>query len=370
MIVKRFEYADEGITGREILILMPSVVIGVGVLTFPKGLAAVTIGADGWISVLVGGIIAILVTWAVAKMAASFPGQSFINYASRIASKPVAIVLTFIFAVIALQLTVFQVRQIGEMSKQYIFDRTPLEVVSLIFLLVVIYGISGSRVGLFRLNMMFFPIIFFVSFVLLLFNLTRVDTGNLLPMFQTDFQGHIKGIGDVFTSYVGLGVLWFYIALVKQPKRAPKKAVIGMCIPVGLYIFIYVMTIGVFGNHVTTNLIYPTIELAKATEIPGEFFERFESIFFVVWIMAIFNTSALTFDSAVFAITSIFQKAPKVKVIFILSPLVYFAAMLPKDIVEVAAFGSFSSFSAGIYTIFVVIFLFVIAKIRGVKHVG
>src|SRR5699024_3764905 len=144
--VKRFEYADEGITGREIMILMPSVVIGVGVLTFPKGLAAVTVGADGWISVLVGGMIAIFITWAIAKMAASFPGQSFINYASLIASKPVAIILTSLFAVIALQMVVFQVRQISEMSKQYIFDRTPLEVVSLIFLLVVIYGISGSRV--------------------------------------------------------------------------------------------------------------------------------------------------------------------------------------------------------------------------------
>src|SRR5699024_2432951 len=113
-----------------------------------------------------------------------------------------------------------------------------------------------------------------------------------------------------------------------------------------------------------------TIELAKAVEIPGEFFERFESIFFVVWIMAIFNTTALTFDVAVFAITSIFKQAPKVKVIFILSPLVYFAAMLPLDIVEVAALGSFVGFTAIIYTSFVVIFLYVIAKIRGVKHVG
>ena len=368
--MKRFEYADEGITGREIMILMPSVVIGVGVLTFPKGLAAVTVGADGWISILVGGMIAIFFTWAIAKMAASFPGQSFINYASLIASKPVAIILTFLFAVIALQMVVFQVRQIGEISKQYIFDRTPLEVVSLIFLLVVIYGISGSRVALFRLNMLFFPIIFLVSLVLLLFNLTRIDTGNLLPIFKTGFQGHIKGISDVTTSYIGIGVLWLYIALVKHPKKAPKKAVIGMCIPVGLYLFIYVMCIAVFGNHVTENLIYPTIELAKAVEIPGEFFERFESIFFVVWIMAIFNTTALTFDVAVFAITSIFKKVPKIKVIFILSPLVYFAAMLPQDIVEVAALGNFVGFAAIIYTIFVVIFLFVIAKIRGVKHVG
>src|SRR5699024_7960854 len=152
--------------------------------------------------------------------------------------------------------------------------------------------------------------------------------------------------------------------------KAPKQAVIGMSIPVGLYLFIYVMCIGVFGNHVTTNLIYPTIELAKAVEIPGEFFERFESIFFVVWIMAIFNTTALTFDIVVFAITSIFNQSPNVKVIFILSPLVYFAAMLSYDIVEVAELGSFVGFVAIIYTSFVVIFLFVIANIRGVKNVG
>src|SRR5699024_919885 len=143
-----------------------------------------------------------------------------------------------------------------------------------------------------------------------------------------------------------IGVLWRYIALVKQPKKAPKQAVIGMSIPVGVYLYIYVMCIGVLGNHVPTNLISPTSALAHAVEIPGEFFERFESIFFVVWIMAIFNTTALTFDVAVFAITSIFKQAPKVKVIFILSPLVYFAAMLPHDIVEVAALGSFVGFAA------------------------
>lgn len=369
--MKRFEYADEGIGGREILILVPSVVIGVGILTFPKNLAAVTIGADGWISILIGGIIAVLLTWAVAKMAASFPGQSFINYATLIVSRPVAIVLTFLFAVIASQMAVLQVRQIGEMSKQYMFDKTPLEIVSLIFFLVVIYGVSGSRVGLFRLNMMFFPIIFSVSVVLLLFNLNQIEfEHHLLPVFQTGFRGHVKGVGDLITSYVGISVLWFYIALVKQPKKAPKMAAMGMCIPVGLYLFLYVLTIGVFGNEVTTNLIYPTIELAKVVEIPGEFFERFESIFFVVWIMAIFNTTALTFDTAVFAFTSIFKQVSKIKIIFILSPLVYLAAMLPQDIVQVATLGRVIGFTAFLYTMFVVTFLFVIAKIRGVKHVG
>src|SRR5690625_8030978 len=84
-----------------------------------------------------------------------------------------------------------------------------------------------------------------------------------------------------------------------------------MCIPVGLYLFIYVMCIAVFGNHVTENLIYPTIELAKAVDIPGEFFERFESIFFVVWIMAFFIKLPLPFAFPVFEFPLTFKKFRK-----------------------------------------------------------
>lgn len=368
--MKRFDYADDMISEREIMIAMPSMVIGAGIIILPRNLAAETAGADGVVSLVIGGIIATFIAWLVAKLAAGFPHQTFISYASLIATKPVAIVLTFIFSLIAFLIAAIEVREIADVSKQYLFDRTPVEVIALTFLLVVVYAVSGSRAGLLRLNMMFLPIILFIATIVLVFNLKWFDMRHLQPMFQTSFKGYMHGVGTSVTSYIGFGILWFYMALVKQPKKAPKKAVIGMMIPIAFYIFLFVVCIAAFGNHMTSNLIYPTVELAKTTELPGEFFERFELVFFVIWIMAIFNTAAMGFDIAVFALTSIFKNIKKLTVVLILSPVIYLCAMYPQEPTGVSTLEKIISYSAVFYTIFVILFLTVIAKIRGVKRVG
>ncbi|ASN07025.1 GerAB/ArcD/ProY family transporter [Virgibacillus necropolis] len=369
--MKSFEYGDEKIGDREIMIAVPSMVIGVGILTLPRDLAAATTASDGWIAIIGGGLFAVLVTWLLAKLAVGFPNQSFFTYTSTILSKPVAIVISFLFAVVWLGVTAFEVRRIADVSQHYLFSRTPVEVVSLAFLLVVVYAVSGSRAGLFRLNMMFLPLILLIALVVFIFSLGWFDPNRLLPMFETDLQGYLKGGHSGVVSYLGgFSIVLFYMGLVENPKKAPEMAAIGMCIPIVLYLMLFVLCIGVFGHMVTSNLIYPTIELAKGVEIPGGFFERFESVFFVIWIMAIFNTTAMALDIAVLALNSIFKNIKKVNVIFIVTPIVYLVSMLPQDVIEVSLFGSIISNTIFIYTLFIALVLFVIAKLRGVKRVG
>ncbi|WP_404451297.1 spore germination protein [Virgibacillus necropolis] len=368
--MKSFEYGDEKISDREIMFAVPSMVIGVGILSLPRDLAAATTASDGVVAILVGGGLAVLFTWLLAKLTIRFPNQSFFTFSSTILSKPVAVVISLLFAVIWLGITAFEVRRIADVSKQYLFDRTPVEVIALCFLLVVIYAVSGSRAGLFRLNMMFLPIILLIALVVFVFNLGFFDPNQLLPMFETDFKGYVKGVHTGLLSYLGFVVVLFYIGLVDNPKNAPKKAAIGMCIPVVLYVMLFLLCIGVFGHSVTANLLYPTIELAKGIEIPGGFFERFESVFFIIWIMAIFNTTAMALDIVVLSLNSIFNHTKKIKVIILVAPIVFSVSMFPQDLIEVTKLGSIVSNVAFSYTIFIGVFLFVIAKLRKVKPVG
>ncbi|WP_208591119.1 GerAB/ArcD/ProY family transporter [Gracilibacillus suaedae] len=365
--MKRFEYADEKISDKQILVAVPSFVIGIGILSLPQSIASITMASDGWVSLLIGGVITIIITWSVAKLSASFPHQSFINYASTIVTRPIASVLTFLFAIQATSITSLQVRQIADIAKHYLLKETPVEIISLTFLLLIIYAVAGSRIGLFRLNTMFLPFVLIVAAIVIVFNINWFDLAFLSPTFETSFSGYIEGVKNSVLSYAGFTILWFYITIVKEPKQTPKMAVLGMCIPVVLYIFLYLTCILVFGNSVTSNLQYPTIELAKILEIPGGILERFESLFFVIWIMAIFNTTAMTFDIAVLALHSIFANVGKMKVIFIIGPIAYVIGMYPQDLVQVSIFGSFIGYSSVLYTVFVTLLLFVIAKIRRVK---
>ncbi len=365
--MKAFKYGDEKIGEKELMIAVASVVIGGGILTLPTNLAKVTIGSDGWISLAITGFIFVLITWMVAKLAARFPRQTFHTYASSIVTKPVAIILTSLYGILFLLLSSYVVRNIADISKEYLLAQTPVEVIALVFLLVVVYAVSGSRVGLFRLNMLFLPIIILVAIAILLFNLKAFDFNNLLPMFKTSFTGYAKGFKSSITSYLGFGVILFYIAFVKKPKQAPKAAVIGMCIPIVLYILIFITCIGVFGQVGTANLLNPLIELAKRAEIPGMLLERVESLFFVIWLMAIFTTAAMAFDVAILAIHSVLKKISKINIIFVLAPVQYYISMFPQDFIQVTRFGDVISYVLVIFTVFVTVLLLSIAMIRGLK---
>lgn len=368
--MKSFEYGDEKISDKELMIAVPSMMIAVGILSLPSDLASSTVASDGWIPLVAGGLIAVFLSWMFAKLAVRFPNQTFFTYSSLIVTKPVAGILSIFFSVIWLGVAAYEVRRISDVSKQYLFDRTPVEVIALSFLLVVVYAVSNSRIGLLRLNMMFFPIIILIALVVFVFNLGWFKFENLLPVFQTNFQGYVKGLRTGVLSYVGFTIILFYTGLVENPKNVPKKVVIGVIMPIILYIFLFVLCIGVFGKSVTSNLLYPTIELAKGVEVPGGFFERFESIFFVIWIMAIFNTTSMALDIAVMSINSIFKNIKKTKIVLVVSPIVYVTCMFPQNLLEVTAFGSFIGNTALLYSTSVVILLIVIAKIRGVKQNG
>ncbi|WP_188455075.1 GerAB/ArcD/ProY family transporter [Virgibacillus oceani] len=366
--MKWFEYGDEKISHREIMIAIPSMVIGVGILSLPRSIAGATTGSDGWISLLVIGVFFVLLTWIIAKIASSFPNQSFLSYTSLILTKPVAIVFTFLYTIVSIMIAAYEVREISNIAKQYLFDRTPVEVISLIFLLVVVYAVAGSRAGIFRLNMMFLPIIILVALAVFVFNLGWFRLGNLLPVFETSLSDYVKSFSTGITSYVGFGIILFYISLAEKPEKTPRFAVIGMGIPIVVYILLYITCLGVFGHSVTSNLLYPTIELAKEIDIPGGFFERVESVFFVIWIMAIFNTTVMALDIAILALSSIFKSKDKMRLILILSPLVYVVAMYPKDIEGIGVLGNIVGYSAIILTFTVTVLLGVVGKLRRVKQ--
>src|SRR5699024_1773381 len=230
--MKWFEYGDEKISHREIMVAIPSIVIGVGILSFPRRIAINTIGVDGWVTILASGIIMVFFAWLLARLASRFPQQSFLTYASKIVSKPMAIAIMVVFIVISITLAAIEVREISEIAKQYLFDKTPIESVALCFLLVVIYAASGSRAGIFRLNMMFLPIILFIALAVLVLNIGWFSLDRLLPVLETDIHGYIRGTGISLISYMGFSIILFYTSLVEKPEKVPKSAVIGMCIPV------------------------------------------------------------------------------------------------------------------------------------------
>lgn len=362
-----FTYAGEKTGKKEMIIIIANMIIGVGILTFPRSLAEETLSIDGWISILIAGLISFLLAWTLGKLAARFPNQSFTEYVSLIATKPVAYVLTFLAFLHFMSFVSFETRALGNIATQYLFTTTPVEVITLVFLLVTQYAVLGSRAAMLRLNLLFLPIVLLVILVVQLYTLRFIELEHLKPLFNTDWKSILKGTKEVGLSFTGFEIILFYTIYMKRPEEAPKAALIGLSIPLILYLMIYMIAIGVFSPEVTKHLTYPTIELTKEVEVPGGVFERIESLFFSIWIMTIFNSTAMYLDVAILLLASIFKKARKITLVWVISPVIYFIAMMPQNLVQFFTFGDRLTYF-GIMVVFICpVILLSIAILRGVK---
>ncbi len=64
----------------EMSISMIAMIIGVGVLTIPKGLATELDTTDGWIAIGITGLMMIFLVYLYTRLQQNFPGQNLIQY--------------------------------------------------------------------------------------------------------------------------------------------------------------------------------------------------------------------------------------------------------------------------------------------------
>lgn len=340
--LKPFEYGDQEIGSRELAFAVSSTIIGIGALSMPRFVAKETLFSDGWIILLGGGLICAFLAWFVTKVAILFPKQNFVQYTSTYLTKPVAYGVSWVLLVTFSGLTAYETRLISIISQTYLFGETSIQWLSLFFLLVVVYGVSGSRVALFRLNMMFLPIVIIAILLLSLLNINLMKIENFLPVFQTEWKHYVTGIKDSVFTFIGFEVALFYaVMLNRRGKKVPFAVAKGVMVTVMSYVLMYMTCISVFTYVTTKGLTYPTIELGKEIEIGGGFLERFDAIFFTTWIITIYNTTVMYFDLAVLLFCSMFPKVPKHTFIFISAPLIFFVNMVPGEVEVLMKYGTY-----------------------------
>ena len=358
---------EEFIQDKDIMFAVASNIISITILFLPRYITENTVSSDGWLTIIFGGIIAIILGWLLAKIAASFPNESFLSFATYLVSRPIAIILCFFFILQYITISSFQIREVATLSHEYLFDRTPLEVVCLAFILVVIYAASGSRAAIFRLNIMFFPFVVGGLVLLVLTPIGAVKLEHLLPVFETDLKDYLAGTTSSLNALLGFSIVLFYISLIKEPKQAPKMTILGILWPLIFFVIIFIICVGVFGNVTVDNLYYPVFELTKIVSVPGTFFERFDAILFIIWTIIVFTTSLMAFDIAVLLITLIFPKFNKQIVVFILSPIIFFLTMLPKNFIQINDIAKYISYIEIFYIVFVTFLLGTMLLIKGVR---
>jgi spore germination protein len=141
----------------EMSITLISMIIGVGILTIPRGLAQEVGTPDGWISAILGGLLTMLLVFLYTRLQSHFPGKNLIQYMEdgRI-GKWIASATSILFIIYFVAILAFEARILSLVVSMYLLINTPTEVIVALILLTTTYAVSKGTQGIIHLNLFFF----------------------------------------------------------------------------------------------------------------------------------------------------------------------------------------------------------------------
>lgn len=321
------------ITTLQAAAVLISTIIGVGVLSLP--LFAVRSADSGApLVTLIGILIAFAGLLILAKLELRFKRQFLIVYSERIIGKwPARVFGVLIIGFFAL-LTSLAAREFGEVVITSVLKRTPLEVTVMVMLVLAAISTRNDISTFAYIHHFYLPVLVGPALLIIALSLKNADVVNLLPIWGNQPRGMLTGAVTVAGLFQGSFILTMVTPAMRHPDKIVKSITWAIIIAGGIYLLFVIAVVAVFGNEEVKNLLWPTLELAKATSLPANILERLDAAFLAVWVTAVFTTLFATYYLTSHALSRLFGLKDHRLFSSALLPFVFVMAMLPQNIMQ------------------------------------
>ncbi|WP_337104339.1 GerAB/ArcD/ProY family transporter [Paenibacillus sp. YIM B09110] len=313
--------------------IMGSTVIGVGVLPLPLFAVRAADSAAPLITLiglLIGSISLSIVIW----LGIRFPRKTIIQYSEDLIGKWLAAIGSFAIIGFFAVLTSLAAREFGEVVVTSVLKTTPVEVTVIVMLLLAAIATRNAITTFAYMHYFYFPLLLVPGLLIVVLSLKNAEPINLQPIWFQHPQGVMRGVLMIAALFQGNFIMTMIIPSMIAPRKAIKSGLWGMCIGGGLYVVIVAAAVGVFGAEEIKNLLWPTLELAKATSLPANVLERLDAAFLAVWVTAVFTTLLTSYFLTIYATRQLFRLADHRMLSFFMLPFVFAMAMMPQNIVQ------------------------------------
>lgn len=351
---------QKGLTSFQVSAIVTLSSIGLVVMFVPR-IAAEYAGIDGALATFLAGILSTVTVAVIIILSKRFPNQTIIEYSQQILGKFLGKAYGALIVMYALTVSSTILRGFADAIKILLLPSTPLEIIMICMLLIALYCVHGGISTISRTFEVFlFPVILVIA-AILFFNLTEVQLFRYRSSLSNGIVPVLRGAAGVTLSYLGYEILFFLLPFVQNKKSVLLSGVLGMIAPIIVYTGLVFVSIGILGDLPTSQLVYPTIHLARRIGI--EFFERFDIFFIVFWILAVFTSYTIYLYMASISITRLLGLRNYKPFISILMPVCYAIAILPQNISEIQYLNLITNYS-GLLIISSSIPLLIVAVIR------
>ncbi|MFC5529731.1 GerAB/ArcD/ProY family transporter [Cohnella yongneupensis] len=299
-----------------VFFLISSNQIGIRLASFQRDLIKGA-GYDAWISILLCGVGIPIIVWMMYRTLnkAKKDVTSINRYCF---GKWVGNGLNVIVSLYFLLAAYTSLRSYIEVVQVWMFPLMKTWQISIIFLLLIYYIVSGG----FRVitGVCFWGVVipFLILFPLVFFPLEFARFSNLLPFFHHSLNEIWISTREMLPPLLGFESLLLFYPFIKNPEKSQKWAHIGVMFSIFIYLTVAIVSFLLFNPARLPHVIWPTIHMIKIVELP--FIERFEYIVVSMWCLAVLPKICLSLWGACRALKNVIPiKQRAVLILFVLA---------------------------------------------------
>lgn len=266
-----FKRTDDKITTSQASIILTNSMLGAGILTLPRNVVKAVQTPDAWISVVLGGIVVSLVILVMVKLSQQFPGKTVFQYSKRIVGNFPGSVMSTILILYFIVIAGFEIRVLAEVTLFFLLEGTPIWAIVMPFIWVGTYLVYGGINSMARVFQIVFPISIFILIICYILSTRIFDIQHLRPFLSEGMMPVIRGMKSSILIFTGCEVVMTMTAFMEHPQQAVKGMMVGLSIPLVLYLVTVVMVIGGLSINSVITSTWPTIDLVRSFEISGFF---------------------------------------------------------------------------------------------------
>ncbi len=314
----------------EAIMLVLTIVIIHTILSLPRDILSSQKSAS-FINLIYVGIIAIIIAYLIFKLFKNFPGLDIIDISEFVGGKVFKNVIGTIFIIYFIVSSSLLLRNFSESLKIIYYPMTNIIFIILLFVISICFANRLDFNATLKTNLIILPIVLCSIIFLFIANIKQFVPQRIFPILGDGiFNTFVLGLNNL-ASFGGIAYLYFLPPLLKEPKKMKKIFLISIGTTV-VYLILSVSTLlFMFSFFATTNEITPLYNATRYIEF-GNFFQRLESMFLLIWILvfACYLSIVCKFAMNIFKkLTNIDTKKP---LIDIFGLLIFAIAAFPKNL--------------------------------------
>jgi spore germination protein (amino acid permease) len=336
------------ISSNQVFIFVVSGQIGFGILSMASTLAE-DVGHDGWIAIVLAGMITALLICLVVATLKRFNNVSIIEINNIIFGKYIGRFFSVLTITYLTYSAVLMLRNFNDIIKMIVLRLTPSIVLTSFIIIPIVYlSWYGLKYVCRYSSLKIILVILVVLYYMLIARYFRFTF--LQPIGAAGLKKIIIVSFSPFTSFIGYELLTFIYPYIKDKKKLLRSALYANAFTVFFYVITVAFLTGYFGEVMLEQLIYPIFSLARAYRAPV--FERLDLFFISLWFPIMLSTVLVYYFCAYNSLKRLFNienNKPKSKIlIWCFTIMVILLSRLPKDMVQLnTLFGQLGYVSTG-----------------------